>query len=128
MAKALLYGYDIDPSKDALCEWDILGRSGQEMYVWAVCASIWGNGIRPAVIYLDADSSIRDVKVAGYKGQFYDLELFPADVREKLNIYIFPPYSGGRPSELGQHLEYRLTHPEEPPLIVLSASSATTLP
>ena len=64
MAKALLYGYDIDPSKDALCEWDILGRSGQEVYVWANCASILGNTVRPAVIYLEVDGAIRDVKVA----------------------------------------------------------------
>ena len=28
----------------ALCEWDILGRSGQEVYVWAMCGTT-GSGV-----------------------------------------------------------------------------------
>jgi len=127
LAKVLLYGYGPDASKDALCEWDIVGQYDQEVYVWVVCALRGGENNRlPAVIYLSGDGTIQSVKVAGYKGPFYDLELFPAEVREKLNVYIFPPYSGGRPRELGQHLEYRQTHLEEPPLVVLSATPAIT--
>jgi hypothetical protein len=62
LAKAL-YSYDPnDPShqegyypgadKDALCEWDILGQSGQEVYVWAACVSADGLWLErhPAVI------------------------------------------------------------------------------
>ena len=120
-------GYDPDLYKYALCEWDILGRSGQEVYVWVLCAVQGGlNGRGPAVIYLESDGAIQSVKKAGYEGLFYDLGLFPEDVQEKLDIYISPPFSGGRLIELGSHLDYREEHPDEPPLIALSDTLAIT--
>jgi hypothetical protein len=120
-------GYDPDLYKYALCEWDILGRSGQEVYVWVLCAiQGGGNGRGPAVIHLDPNGTIQSVKVAGYDGPFYDLGLFPEDVQEKLDIYISPPFSGGRLLEMGSRLDYRLIHPEEPPLIVLSDALVIT--
>lgn len=122
---------DIFPDyESALCEWDILGRSDQEVYVWAECIGPNAAGRKPAVVYLEADGLIRKVRVAGYKGLFFDLGWFPADVREKITLY----YSSsctycGRPEELRMHLQYRQTHPEVPPLNVLSAMpTATTTP
>jgi len=141
--------YNPERSKDAICEWDILGQSGQELYVWAECMSAdrLELHVNPAVIYLEPDESIGEVKVvrAGTDPNsqlaVYDLHLFPIDVQEKLCLYYFymtpqcsniiPDYilsSRLQPgdSRLLSHLEYRLTHPEEPPLVVLSAASATT--
>jgi len=114
--------------KDALCEWDILGQVGQELYVWAVCSSLGSLGEKPAVIYLEADGSIRDVKVV-FHGSTWDSrirELFPADVQEKIYSYAsLSPFSG-RPLDMREHLGYRLKHPEEPPLVVLSALPTAT--
>jgi hypothetical protein len=110
---------------DALCEWDILGRSKQEVYVWAICGNFNSGGKRPAVIYLQTDGSIQKVIAAGFKGLFYNLDLFPADVQTKINLY---SSGGGRADEMGAHLGYRLTHPEEPPLVVLSVIQTLTPP
>jgi len=106
--------------KDALCEWDILGQSGEEVYVWADCFVPGTGGRGPAVIYLGTDGSIRDVKYA-FPSSSRDVTisgLFPADVQAKIYTY----FSSERPQEMGRHLIYRLTHPEEPPLIILSAT------
>jgi hypothetical protein len=87
-----------DEYKDALCEWDILEQSGQEMYVWAECASaddLRGSISNPAVIYLEPDGSIREVKVPNEEINrnsqlpIYDLHLFSIDVQEKLCLYYF---------------------------------------
>jgi hypothetical protein len=110
---------------DALCEWDILGRSEQEVYVWAVCGNFNSGGRRPAVIYLEIDGTIQKVIAAGFKGLSYNLDLFPADVQEKINLYSF---GDGRADEMETHLKYRLTHPEEPPLVVLNATAILTVP
>jgi hypothetical protein len=114
--------------KDALCEWDILGRSGQELYVWAVCARPGSLGEKPAVIYLETDGSIRDVKVVFHGSSWGSTirELFPADVQEKIYLYSSSSPFSGRPLDMRVHLEYRLKHPEEAPLIVLSAMSIDT--
>lgn len=151
LAKALLSfppperRYDPEEYKNALCEWDILGRSGQEVYVWADCVSADGLVRRgnPAAIYLEPDGSIREVSVARAgadpRTQFavYDLHLFPIYIQEKLCLYYFfgtvpqcgsiiPNYLPGnglssRERVLISHLEYRKGHAEEPPLVVLSA-------
>jgi len=129
LAKAVICdsGHDCPNYEYALCEWDILGQSGQEVYVWAICYAPHAGNRKPAVIHLEADGSIRNVEVAGYKGLFYDLELFPLDVQEKITLY----YSSsctycGRPEVLRIHLQYRQTHPGEPPLIILSATPTAT--
>ena len=109
--------------EEALCEWDILGRSGQEIYVWAICSvSNVADSRKPLVIYLETDGSIREVKFGGYKGPNYNLELFPIDVQEKIRLYSVDPVYMSRVEELGKHLTWRLEHPGEPPLIVLSAA------
>lgn len=43
------------PPEEVLCEWDILGRSGNDVYVWAVCRDKVGGGSLPAVIHLETD-------------------------------------------------------------------------
>ena len=81
-----------DPAiyKDALCEWDILGQSSQEIqevYVYAACIIAKGNGdMRSlAIIYLEPDGSIRQVKLPEPKKTIsfeLDFDPFPLDVRE----------------------------------------------
>ncbi len=127
LIKFLLYGYGPDSYKDALCEWDILGRSSQKVYVWAYCATPWGGGgERPAVIHLETDGSIQNVEVPVLNNSTWDsqiLKMFPVEVREKIALYYMPVYPyEGRPEVLRIHLHYRREHPEEPPLIVLSAT------
>jgi hypothetical protein len=107
-------GHDCPYYEFALCEWDILGQSGQEVYVWAICDSPHAGNRKPAVIHLEADGSIGNVEVP-IGGSSWDsdlLRLFPTDVQEKLDLYYFLtcPYCG-RPEILRIHLQYRQTHP-----------------
>ena len=112
--------------KTALCEWDILGRSGQQVYVWAICGDPSSGGDRPAAIYLNADGSIRDVKVAFSTSWDSTIRrLFPTDVQAKIYMYASPSFE--RSIVMGKHLTYRLTHPDELPLIVLSATPTPEL-
>jgi len=110
-----------------LCEWEILGRSDQEIYVWAVCMSIFSvfsvgdtklpyhAGI-PAVIHIGTDGVVQNVEIPG-GGSSYASDIrrmFPPEAQEK--------YFGGliHFQELTDHLNWRREHPEEPPLIVFS--------
>lgn len=114
------------PPEEVLCEWDILGQSSQEVYVWADCAVPGkGNDGLPAVIHLNADNSVQNAEVPR-RGSGWNADvqrMFPADVREKFGLdfanYIF---HRTRKEEMLQHLIYRAAHPEVPPLIVLSAT------
>ncbi len=109
----------------ALCEWDILGRSGQEVYVWAECAGSQFWSRKPLIIYLQTDGSIKEVKFGGYKGSNVNLELFPKNVQEKIHAYFDDDsLQIGIPEALRLHLLYRETHRGEPPLIILSATRA----
>jgi hypothetical protein len=116
------------PNENAICEWDILGHSGQEVYVWVFCSSVahktFAFGEKFAVIHLDTDGSVRNVEVPsnGPSWKSDILRLFPADVQAKINIYSFSE----RPHMLGNHFNYRATHLEEPPLVVLSAMPTIT--
>ena len=53
--------------KKGLCEWKLLGKDGQEVYVWAMCqvlSSSEGAAMSaPAVIYLDKDDAIENVEI-----------------------------------------------------------------
>jgi hypothetical protein len=101
------------------CEWEILGRSEQEEYVWAVCES-GGSGMSvPVVINLKADGSIQNVETPGTNWSSSILKMFPADVREKFDHYNF-----GGAEKMSNHIDWRRKHPKEPPLIVLSATPA----
>ena len=104
------------PPEEVLCEWEILGRSGNDVYVWAVCKGKLSSGSLPAVIQLDSEGAVLSVERA--TNWSADIpRLFPPDVREK-----FAHYQAGRAGELIAHIEWRRTYPEEPPLIILSAT------
>jgi hypothetical protein len=126
LIKAVLSGYDPVLYDSALCEWDILGRSDQEVYVWALCATLGGgNASLPAVISLSTAGSVQNVEVPEINNSTWDsqiLKMFPADVREKFGLYTGDSLFLGRIKEMINHIQYRETHPEEPPLIVLSAT------
>ena len=135
--------YDPEIAEDALCEWDILGRAGQEVYVFVVCVFPKGHGDMriPAIIYLESDGSIRLVKHPEPKvtnSSVFNYDPFPVEVQEKFCHYfsfqsdLFScSYVGTAPRPrldmLYAHIEYRKTHPEESPLVILS-STPTVLP
>lgn len=144
-------GYSPEVYKDALCEWDILGRSNEEVYVFAVCISndsLWLPA-NPAIIYLKSDSSVREVVSVRAsidrrtQLEIYDLRLYPIDVQKKLCLYYFgwaqcdaiiPGYFSPRSlqpreNELILHLKYRRSHAEESPLVILlTIPTATPMP
>jgi len=108
------------------CEWDILGHSGQEVYVWATCRAPGGDDSRPAVIHLGADGSVHNVEIPE-RGSPSDIDkMFPKEAQMKFSFYIGNSIFDGRLREMYNHLIYRETHPEEPPLIVLSVTPAAT--
>ncbi len=118
-------GADFPYYETAVCEWDILGRSGQEVYVWAICSAPGIGGDTPAAISLVIDGSIQKVKVPGHgsSAEANIQRMFPADVREKIVLYSsLSSHGPGRVNELILHLQYRVAHPEELPLIVLSTT------
>lgn len=139
--------YDPEAYKDALCEWDILGRSGQELYVWAECISADGLVLRrnPTMVHLTLDGLIQKVNVPSVvinfhdQTQTYDLHVFPTYVQEKLCLYYFYGFVPqcheitsaynpvfhlhSREEAMLSHLEYRKSHTDEPPLVVLSVMS-----
>ncbi len=104
-----------------LCEWDILGRSGQEVYVWATCRTPGGDDSRPAVIHLGTDGAIQQVEVLKRDSSSNVDDLFPKEVQEKFSLYALGATFDGRRKEMYQHLIYRETHPDIPPLVVLSS-------
>jgi hypothetical protein len=122
LAKGIL---PTDSSGKILCEWDILARSDLQIFIWAMCASPKGRDRRPAVIYLRTDGSLQDVKVPK-RGSASEIErLFPKEAQAKFNLYTGDSIISGRLKEMYDHIKYRRIHSEEPPLIILIA---TTLP
>ncbi len=139
LSSNLELGNDPATYENALCEWDILGQSSQAVYVYVVCVIAKGNGgmRTPAIIYLEKDGSIQKVQLPESKdtnSEMFDYASFPIYVQEKFCYYFDPfpsdlppcPFSSTYPrprlDKLYAHLEYRKAHPEEPPLIVLSAT------
>jgi hypothetical protein len=124
LAKALFPSSFI-PS-EFLCEWEILGRSDQEVYVWTVCMSIFSVGSRglpyhgemPAVIHIGTDGTVQSVEIPG-GGTSY-----ASDIRRMFPLYAQERYFGKLIpfQELTDHLNWRREHPEEPPLVILSAT------
>ena len=126
LAEALL-----NSSTGAICEWDILGRSALEVYVWAICGSTGGGDDGAAAIYLNTDGSIQKIKTPRYwwadgNQISNEKELFPADVIEKLGLYhVEFPYTG-RPEEMRLYLHYRLANPGTLPWVVLLGTPTVT--
>lgn len=109
-----LFSY-ISP-EEILCEWDILKRSDKDVYVWVVCKSIIESSSTPVVIHLKVDGAIQSIEVPG-PGLYDYPKMFPPDVQEKFTYYRY-----GRAKELSDHIDWRWAHPEELPLIILSAT------
>jgi hypothetical protein len=108
------------------CEWDILARAGQEVYVWALCGSSQGTDMRPAVIHLRSNGSVRRVEILR-RGHPSDIDrLFPKEAQTKFSFYEGRSAFDGRLKEMLDHLYYRETHPEEPPLVILSVIPTVT--
>jgi len=110
------------PPENVLCEWELLGRSGNEIYVWAVCGGLGDTRVGlESLTRIDVreDGSVQDAIAPGMGGSssFSDITiLFPPEVLEK--------YYEGRVhfQELVDRLRWRLRHPDELPLIVLRAT------
>jgi hypothetical protein len=106
-----------------LCEWEILGRLENEVYVWAMCQvadSAEGAAMSaPAVIYLAENDSIEKVKVPGDGSQYaVDIrKIFPQELQEKILSQ-----SINTLDEMWPHIQLRHKNPE-PPLIVESGVS-----
>ncbi|MCJ7694714.1 MAG: hypothetical protein MUO40_04730 [Anaerolineaceae bacterium] len=101
-----------------LCEWEILGQSGQEVYIWAMCqVADDPNGSAtsaPVVIRIDQDTTIESVELPRDGSEWGDdvRAMFPEDLWsviffEKADI-----------DGMWAHIQLRHTNPE-PPLIAL---------
>ncbi len=112
-----------------LCEWEILGRSAQETYVWMICASIFSTevvGDTLAVIHIGTDGTVQSVETPAWP-----LEggvNWGANIRRMFPLYVQERYFSGliHFQELNDHLRWRHEHPEEPPLIILSTTPTVT--
>jgi len=120
LAKSLL---PETPPETILCEWDILGQAGQDVYLWALCRAPDAGAIDPAVIHLNADGSINNVKTPqhGSTMEANIQKMFPIEIQKKFDYYLSSFFSG-RSHAMILHNHYRQTHPDEPPLIVLAAT------
>lgn len=107
------------PNDEILCEWDLLGQKGREIYLWAVCqvaSTDQGSAASgPAVVLLSPDGSVEKV-IIPRDGVDYpeDIkELFPADVQELiLNRTYFDPKAAM------EHIALRRKDRTIPPMIV----------
>ena len=116
LAKLLLSSL---PPEEVLCEWEILGQSEQDVYVWATCRGIGIGGLEdPAVIHLGIDGAVQSVEIPG-PGTHYAADIrkmFPTNIQDMIFGHTI------NYQQLSAHLKWRLDHPKEPPLIVLSAT------
>ena len=109
--------------EEVLCEWELLGRSNQDLYVWAVCAEVdpavkispffFRTASIPAVLHLGTDGAIQNVEVPEYGSGYLD------DVRRIFPLYVQKMVPDMNKME--EHLDLRRTHPDMPPFIILSA-------
>lgn len=105
-----------DVSQDqGLCEWEIWGQKGIEIYVWAECqATDLATGTAtsaPAVIRLAEDGSIAEV-VMPDEGMGNIRDLFPKDVLARIFNNEFDAVKAM------QHIAQRRADPSIPPMIV----------
>jgi|GEM_PF-3928790 len=105
-----------DASRDqGLCEWEIWGQQGNEVYVWAECQvtdSAEGTATSaPAVVRLAEDGSIAEV-VMPDEGWGNIRDLFPEDVLARIFDNEFDAVKAM------EHIAQRRVDPSIPPLIV----------
>lgn len=108
------------PSTPGLCEWELLGQTENEVYVWAICQEAdSSNGAAmsaPAVIYLSKNNSIERVEIPG-DGSMYSVdirEMFPKDLQAKILSNSIDSLQ-----EMWSHIQIRRENPE-PPLVIMS--------
>ncbi len=104
-------------TEDGLCEWEILGVSGNEVYVWADCRvrePIGTTGSVPAVIRLGENGEIENTTIPR-DGNLYVIDVqnfFPVEIQDMIS---HPKVDG---SAAEKHLDERLID-GGPPLIVI---------
>ena len=111
------FPYSLRP-QEVVCEWEILGQTNEEVYVWAYCAGIYSvepsQASIPAVIHIRTDGSVQSAEIPG-SGSSYGVDIrrmFPLEVQERIfgRLIHF--------QVLADRLRWRRGHPEEPPWIV----------
>lgn len=117
---ALAVEFNYRPPEEVICEWEILGRSDNEVYVWAVCGEIHGYSI--GLEGLATVSVENDGSVISANGQLIS---FPSEIRDTFPLIVQERYFGGQIhfQELVDRLRWRQSNPDEPPLIVVGATS-----
>lgn len=110
----------INHTEDGLCEWDLLGYSGNEVYVYALC-QVRGphrtSGSGPAVLHLDENGEIKRVTIPR-DGNVYNDDIramFPAELHK---VIFDPGYMGPHAEE---HIDERMKS-NGPPLIEIYAT------
>ena len=96
-----------------ICEWEIIGKDNNTVYVWAICQTITGaSKSTPAVVYLNEDGDVLYAETPGPANYSERRkELFPPDIYKQISEhnYVFPS---------NEHLKQRIRTPG-PPLFVL---------
>jgi hypothetical protein len=119
------YGFSLDYYKAGVCEWDVLGHAGQLEYVWAFCG-VQNGGERdaPAVIYLNESGYAQRAEAPRPDVYWQDdaPKLFPAEMQKKFTLYTGSSQFSSKLHEMVAHTHYRYTHPDQPPLAVLTAT------
>jgi hypothetical protein len=126
LAKAFFKSY-FQP-EEVVCEWEILGQTDQEIYVWAYCSGIYSAGPSagsiPAVIHIGTDGSVQSAEIPG-SGTAYGADIqrmFPSDLQERIFNHLIS-FQG-----MDDRMRWRRGHPEEPPLIILNSLSTQPTP
>jgi hypothetical protein len=123
------------PRDTVLCEWELTDKSEHKINVWALCiTSVTSANIGnyyypaasvPAVITLEY-GAIQSVEIPEY-GENYlsDIwQLFPNGAWKSLGYDNWKNLPNAEAME--KHLHWRMTHPAEPPLVVLNATAILT--
>lgn len=104
---------------DGLCEWEILGKSGNEVYVWAECKvrELIGTASSvPAVIRLGENGEIENITIPR-DGNLYVIDvnyLFPIEIQDMIS---HPTFDGPAAEK---HIDERLIT-DGPPIIVIDS-------
>ena len=127
-ALAIAFFSSYYPPEDVVCDWIILGRAEQEVYMWAYCANTYSGGPSqtsiPAVIYLEENGSVKSAEIPG-DGTAYARDIrrmFPPELHQRIFNHL-NSFEG-----MDERMRWRRGHPDEPPLIVLNSLSIQPTP
>ncbi|MBL8097909.1 MAG: hypothetical protein JNK81_01945 [Anaerolineales bacterium] len=116
------------PRNTVLCEWELTEKTEQKLNVWAICMTTLKSedagsyyfpvASMPAVINIDSDNIVQSIDIPKYGNQYISdfWKLFPNGAWKDL------PSANA----MEKHLHWRRVHPNEPPLIVLNATTIPT--